>query len=253
MDKYFVVLSVIVSFIVITIYIFREEKEKVRLEMASTIRRTINILCYGDSLTAGYHYGGGNGFTPLFSPYGSTLVQILHKEQIQANVDSFGFSGWTTKQLVETSRQSGLRAMGAPTSGYPGLAEALKLKNYDLLVLMGGTNDLGHGYSAREILKNLAGLREMGLNLGVKVIVIGIPESGFAVSNEDAQRRREAVNRGLESAASEDDKKFLYVECPVKFSSGSSLFERDSLHFSAAGYALLGQSLAQHVKTVLDL
>lgn len=57
---------------------------------------------------------------------------------------SVGFSGWTTKQMCENAELP--RGRDAVGKTWPGLALLLAEARYDLVVLMAGTNDLGHGY-----------------------------------------------------------------------------------------------------------
>ena len=94
------------------------------------------ILCFGDSLTAGYHNYG-----MTFSPYGQFLKEALGSS---ASVTIVGFSGWTTTQLVDNAD----RDMESDVVGrkWPGLKVALGRENFNLAIVMGGTNDLGHGH-----------------------------------------------------------------------------------------------------------
>ena len=52
-----------------------------------------NILCFGDSLTAGYYNGGNN-----FHPYANKLATLLNDE---FNIDHIGLSGATIDDMLE--------------------------------------------------------------------------------------------------------------------------------------------------------
>jgi len=56
------------------------------------IEQRKRILCFGDSLTAGY-YAQGN----RFHPYANLLKKLLGVE-----VDYIGLSGWTTRQMCDS-------------------------------------------------------------------------------------------------------------------------------------------------------
>ena len=94
---------------------------------------TKRILCYGDSLTAGFCCGGFK-----FAPYPVFLKEKLDtlNSSCLFEVNHFGFCGWTTKQLLDNAHNKNLKDF-VGMSG-PGLAIALKEKHYDLLVLMAG-------------------------------------------------------------------------------------------------------------------
>ena len=91
------------------------------------------ILCYGDSLTAGFCCGGYK-----FAPYAAFLKDKLQSSNhgCEFEIDHYGFSGWTTKQLLDGAHSQNLRDF-VGMSG-PGLAVALKEKLYDLVILMAG-------------------------------------------------------------------------------------------------------------------
>ena len=97
-------------------------------------RTTKRILCYGDSLTAGFCNGGYK-----FTPYANFLkdkLQALDGESY-VEVDYYGFSGWTTKQLLDNAHKDNLRDFVGKTG--PGLVLALQKMKYDLVILMAGT------------------------------------------------------------------------------------------------------------------
>ena len=94
---------------------------------------TTRILCYGDSLTAGFCCGGYK-----FAPYATFLKERLESmnQNLKIEIDSYGFSGWTTEQLLENAYNSHLKDFVGNTG--PGIAVALKEKHYNLVILMAG-------------------------------------------------------------------------------------------------------------------
>ena len=61
------------------------------------------ILCYGDSLTAGFWAGGQK-----FEPYAFTLSNSLKSLGLNVEIDHHGFSGWTTQQLLSGCEENEL-------------------------------------------------------------------------------------------------------------------------------------------------
>ena len=94
---------------------------------------TKRILCYGDSLTAGFCCGGYK-----FAPYATFLKDKLESmnQNLNIEIDSYGFSGWTTGQLLENTYNSQLKDFVGNTG--PGIAVVLKEKRYNLVILMAG-------------------------------------------------------------------------------------------------------------------
>ena len=94
---------------------------------------TKRILCYGDSLTAGFCCGGFK-----FTPYAKFLKEQLESmnKEYEYQIDFYGFSGWTTKQLLDNAHNPHLKDFVGKTG--PGIALALKEKHYNLVLLMAG-------------------------------------------------------------------------------------------------------------------
>ena len=114
------------------------------------------ILCYGDSLTAGFWACGQK-----FEPYAKTLKKELESLGIIVEIDQHGFSGWTTEELLARSDYNKLEDFTGHKG--PGLKKALTSQNYDLLILMAGTNDLSNK-SDTFIFDNLKKLTEIAIS-----------------------------------------------------------------------------------------
>jgi hypothetical protein len=91
------------------------------------------ILCFGDSLTAGYSSKG-------YFPYAEHL-SVLLKDKYE--VEHIGMSGWTTEQMVIRSHYE--RNQDCFERIWKGLQ--FKLNNssqgYECVLLLSGTNDIG--------------------------------------------------------------------------------------------------------------
>eukprot|EP00565_Helicotheca_tamesis_P008380 CAMPEP_0185741632 /NCGR_PEP_ID=MMETSP1171-20130828/39062_1 /TAXON_ID=374046 /ORGANISM="Helicotheca tamensis, Strain CCMP826" /LENGTH=231 /DNA_ID=CAMNT_0028413613 /DNA_START=154 /DNA_END=849 /DNA_ORIENTATION=+ len=208
------------------------------------------VLCYGDSLTAGFITV--SPYTQKYAPWAPVL-----EETLGVQCDAIGASGWTTKQMVDMSATGGKDACLVKR---PGLQRALQEKKYTVVIIMGGTNDLGQS-EADDIVANLRTLHEQCHAAGCKTVAVTIPQgrhfgpwtagTPFSFANE----RRVKVNSALELFAKENTKGqclFVAMDEEVKWSKNSVDFEPDGLHMSAEGYAKFGALLAPKVRDFID-
>ena len=79
---------------------------------------------------------------------------------LRVEIDHYGFSGWTTDQLLSNADKNNLADFTGHTG--PGIKIALSNKKYDLMILMAGTNDLGYR-SKDYIFNNLQELTQFAL------------------------------------------------------------------------------------------
>ena len=89
--------------------------------MINTIQR---ILCFGDSLTAGYYNNGDD-----FHPYSILLSNLLGNVE----VDHIGLSGITVEEMVEQIDNS--NCVDCVDRVWNGLRVQLKQKKYDCVLL----------------------------------------------------------------------------------------------------------------------
>ena len=112
--------------------------------MNDTLPKSLRILCFGDSLTAGYTRYGWE-FYPYADHLRTGLQHMLSTSDIEVDVD--GFSG----DQVRGSYLHRIKRKCA-NAGTP----------YDWIIVMGGTNDLAWGQSPDMIYE---GLRMLSLPL----------------------------------------------------------------------------------------
>jgi len=192
------------------------------------------VLTFGDSLTAGYT---GSSFIPYAS--------LMKKACPFLQTDSIGMSGWTTGQLLEAKDE--LQCWDAFHNQGKGLSKALSQTQYDLVCMMAGTNDLGHGIKTEDIKENLKILHEIVIKSGAKSLAIGIPESRYIRTVTSADERRKEVNDFLRGLSERTDGMF-YMECPVNYT--KELFSYDGLHFSEAGYNHMSQGVLKNIQAL---
>ena len=113
-----------------------------------------SILCFGDSLTAGYHDVGRK-----FYPYASLLQKLLlndddMKDKIY-NVDYCGQCGWTTEQMLNGANKNNQGKDVCGRDGGAGIIKRIESGNYDYVIILSGTNDLAFGDDENKISNNL--------------------------------------------------------------------------------------------------
>lgn len=209
----------------------------------------LKILCFGDSLTAGFCFGGSK-----FFPYSSQLQSL-------GKVCTNGMSGWTTKQMVDNCHKSTC-ADFLQTQG-KGLAVLLKDRKYDWVFILGGTNDLGMGVDNDDVFSNLCRLVEICVNAKVKHVgVLTVPACGAEFKMPALQSKRAALNAAIGDlpsryAAVAGKTKVVGIDICELLPNGkkdsfddeavAALWDTDRLHFSEAGSAKLGDFLRQFI------
>lgn len=212
--------------------------------------KELSILCFGASLTAGYYHFGCE-----YHPYALRL-----KEKLQAafpttkfTVDEDGLPSDLVikpgrflpriKEKCVFSRLSFLRCS---------LTIAVDGSNYDWVIVLGGTNDLGRGYPASKIYPALQEVWEVALDNGAFVLALTIPECSVASTTLD--QRRNEVNSSILSHKAQGFYAFdLHGKVP--YHSAAEEFRKriwdDGLHFTAEGYDLVGEVVGEHLIALL--
>jgi lysophospholipase L1-like esterase len=233
--------------------------------------KTIRILCYGDSLTA----GTSPPMDQLF-PYGPFLENELNKlyadddyNDVEVVVRWRGLPGWTASTMVEHLDDSfvGLRSA----------VSGIKDPALSLVIILAGTNDIGMLTSsmmandatrAKEAVEPILGLHRACLELNsnnasgsnnnnnaqLQTLAVGIPGSAWQQMNPSAKQLCNDMNDSLKefAASSYYDGRVSFVDFPFEYLAGDSKWSGDGLHFSPEGYEVLGVELAKTVKKILD-
>jgi len=219
------------------------------------------IVAYGDSLTAG---------SPSMEPYAKAMAQALWDAGIQVEVTVCGLNAMRAEQMLALAEEPDVHDMMSRWGH--GLAHLIRPKRgawkaADLVLIMAGTNDLGQA-SARpnEICAAVRGLHELCHAEGVRTVALAIPDAGGAVDSmtmvPDIRGRRRAANAAIAAwsrSSSKDDlpcnglvsltRPELFVSIGALMPYGplaraAGFWEKDGVHFTAAGSRVLGQRLA---------
>ncbi|KAL8417486.1 hypothetical protein RB594_001234 [Gaeumannomyces avenae] len=197
-------------------------------------RNKLRILCFGDSLTAGYASLG-----TVYRPYSEQMVELLRPAlpdvEIETVVD--GRPGDTTTGFL--SRLDPHFGPGKPS--------------YDWTILLGGTNDLAYNRTAEAVFENLSKCWGVAQAHGSKVLVLTVPEVGVTGSAL-VNSRRDELNRLIKNAEGGN----IYVHdhhAAVPFWAMSEDDRRlhwdDNVHLTPSGYDLMGQKIAARFLEVL--
>jgi lysophospholipase L1-like esterase len=148
-------------------------------------RPPLSIVCFGDSLTAGYQSPtpASPGITE--TPYGAFLSERLGGA---ASVRISGVCGELTSEMTARFHRDVIE------------------EGPDYAVILGGTNDLGWNVPPNEIRGNLVAMYEAALNAGIRPVAVTVPSlrvegasDGFAEDwVRDAVSRRDTLNRMIQ-------------------------------------------------------
>jgi len=196
------------------------------------------VVCYGDSLTAGFGRGGNQ-----FTPYGTSLREGLISAGVQCDVTICGQTGHTAKQMVrELDAQMTTDQMGMHGKGL----RCMIREGAELVVIMAGTNDLGSHFDPCDTFQNICQLHAACHDLGVPTLAVAPPH--FAKRPEQAR-----LTQMLKTWAEQEPlvKGFVDIEEFVPHSA-RQLWDFDKLHFSPMGSQQLGRQLSHRIAKLLD-
>jgi lysophospholipase L1-like esterase len=198
------------------------------------------IFCYGDSLTAG-RLPQPNYETYPYAPYLQAEIQksgILKK----SIVNHTGLPGWTASQMLQgIDSDKGLRTK----------IRKIQDPSLSLVILLAGTNDLGHRREPAEIAQDILDMHKLCHDEGVPhTIAIGVPSSAYQSHYPEAKEKANQVNQAVEQFC-DSEPKATYVPFPFDFKQGDEKWASDGLHFSQIGYQVLAENLAPIVEKIL--
>ncbi|EAQ89382.1 hypothetical protein CHGG_06001 [Chaetomium globosum CBS 148.51] len=211
-----------------------------------TSRPRLRILCFGDSLTAGYSAWGA-----IHHPYNEMLenmVSMAYPDLDVATVED-GVSGAT----VEHGFQTRIKAQFSPPKKVDKEADE---KPYDWAIILGGTNDIGMGLPANKIFESLQEVWKVPLSHGCKVLALTVPEAGIVAPavRQRIDAKRNLLNKLIKSYQHENFYVYdLHAVIPF-FSmplSDRKKYWGDHIHFTADGYDMMGNKIGIYLVSLL--
>ncbi len=205
------------------------------------IRSTL-VICFGDSLTAGFQSPSREHPTGEQTPYGQFLQDHLGGT-VQIRIS--GVCGELTGEMVMRFRRDVLD------------------HNPGYVPILGGTNDLGWNASPREIMRNLVKMYEQTFAAGGLPIPVTVPSIRVeaAQGSRDGQEwiaghlsRRSELNQLIRDYA--ESKAIACVDlftATVDPDSGqlAQIYSNDGFHLTTAGYRLFAERVAGVLKPLL--
>jgi acyl-CoA thioesterase-1 len=184
------------------------------------------ILCFGDSLTAGFRSPTPDDPVPTETPYGRYLEERLYK---RARVRISGICGERTDEMVHRFPQELLTHKPTYT------------------VVLGGTNDLGWNIPPATIMHNLRELYEHAIASSAGPIAVSVPSiRGF---DEYIQGRYELNTLLMEYCARRNVPYIDLFRATAEPGTGrlDAQYSNDGLHLTEQGYRLLAELLYTEV------
>ena len=192
--------------------------------------KQVNILCFGDSLTRGYL-----DFGMVHIPYANTLKALIEKN----------YSKSIKLKIIETGVDGEL----VTDTMLNRITDILKQNSFDIVVFLGGTNDIGTQKKVKQISDTLTKIYDTIIKTyKCQLIAVTVPPALHKFKNIDANR--DELNQFIRKQQNVVDL-FEYVkskdaEAKKKF------FDADGLHFSEDGYAQFGQLVYDKMTPILN-
>ncbi|KAK7753724.1 hypothetical protein SLS62_004348 [Diatrype stigma] len=255
-------------------------------------RPRLRILCFGDSLTAGWPsghpYGGKleeklEAALPHLRPicevdgvpgdkvaYGSYRKRMERAWQPRGASTASSGSGTSADHRRSTgSSSSGSRPSSiasasaatattntAATSGDSNKDEPRSRPEYDWTIVLGGTNDLAWKVVPTEVVDGLRRTWDVALSRGGKVLALTIPEAGGGYFPE-VDAARDEINEGIRAYKRPG---FFYFDLHAALpylgmppAKRSRIWEGDGVHLTEAGYDYMGEKIAEALTRIVRL
>lgn len=201
--------------------------------------KIFTFVAFGDSLTVGFIPSSFAKSRP-YSLFLKGLVDDFlersgKKETVEVRIRNKGINGDLTRDMMLRFRQ-----------------DVINLKpNY--MIILGGANDIGWGFSVIEICSNLKRMFEMAIDNEIKPIGCTVPS---ILSWDEGILPRLKLNRLLKQFCHE--KNIICVDlfaktCETNNKRLKSKYSSDGLHLNESGYMKIAESVfEQSVKDILD-
>lgn len=202
-----------------------------------TIAQT-HIVCFGDSLTAGFQSPTPDNPQGTETPYGQFLQELIGPV---VRVSVSGICGELTGEMTMRFRSAVLAHQ--PTH----------------VVILGGTNDLGWNAAPADIFLNLLKMYELAVAARIKPVLVTVPsirlgddlrsEEGRRWFAEHLERRCQLNGFILRYAASKQLAAFdlFTVTAEPETQQLAARYSNDGLHLTTDGYRLMAERLYQEV------
>ncbi|KAJ5261372.1 SGNH hydrolase [Penicillium angulare] len=197
--------------------------------------KPLSILCFGNSLTAGYFAWGTE-----YHPYDDKL-----KETLKSKIPGL-------KVMTYISGLPGDLVVFPPGSFLSRMQGKCAEAKYDWVICLGGTNDIGYSHPADKIYAALQVSWNVALESGAKVLALTVPECKTRSARLDG--RRDVLNASILAHQAKGFYAFdLRSKIPYHDATEEwreEMFD-DGLHMTAKGYDFMGTAIAEHLADLI--
>ncbi|CZR54169.1 related to esterase [Phialocephala subalpina] len=204
------------------------------------LAKSLRILCFGDSLTAGY----SASTYPTLHAYAGALETSLKAAYPQLNIstDVQGFLGDQTE---------------CPAFVCPGFLPRIEklyenTPGYDYAIILGGTNDLHWNRTVDNIFTSIQKVWNIALTNHTKVLALTVPECGDCGNETDVKTL--ALNSNIINHVASNFYTFnLHDSVPYwnMTAAERSSYWDDGIHWTPKGYDLVGGRIAERMLEML--
>lgn len=201
-----------------------------------------DVLAFGDSLTFGFVPSKGGWGKSIIHPYSLELNLLLNNKEIFLN----------NNNNVITNGRNGIQTDVMLNKITLLLNDRLNNKNLGLVIILGGTNDLGMHIPTRSIISNLLKIHHISQsyegNFKVFTLAITIPMADW---NWNETSRIE-VNNELRAYSKRCPNSVALLDMETVFDQANPFnkiyWNEDRAHFSEYGYDAIGKLLYETIK-----
>lgn len=190
-------------------------KQGAQRRLAVQAPPAIRVLCYGDSLTAGYCPLTAMLSKQTTATYAEKLQERL-QDQMGTDVEVIvcGVVGFTTKALLANADRP--RFLDSANREVAGLRALLHEQGpFDVVMLLLGQGDLAEGAQSATIVERTLAMHKICFDLDVPTICLGLPVDHRAATLHSFASRHLLVNDILKgwSVGEHESRWTLYVDC----------------------------------------
>ncbi len=193
--------------------------------------KTFNILCIGNSHTAGFPL-----YDPLFGGNQESSYEYWLKEKLTRKypayffeIKNFGICGQISFDILQR------------------LKNIKNLVQFQIVLFWGGANDIGMGFSVNEIFKNLEQASSFCNRKEITCFVLTVPPMNYTVMNESIRKLNEKI-LSKPNINSID----IYKHLVKDFTLNSDYGIGDGVHLSITGYQQVANAIFLNIQEEID-
>lgn len=188
----------------------------------------VRVVALGDSLTVGFQSYGLLGNTQISTPYTDVLVDHVRRDfpsYLSVEILNKGVTGELSEQMLARFDSDVIRL------------------SPKIVIILGGSNDLGWGLAPKEVFANLHDMYELSLRNGIVPIACSVPSIlGFDAGIPP----RIALNKLIQEHCRKSELRCVDLfSATIDQATGrlASRYSSDGLHLNTDGYRKIGDTI----------